>query len=121
MADLGSVPRNVPETGVSPQIRSLANLIMAKKAAGQGKRFVLMLGAGASMDSGVRATPKLMQDLVDTYGADITGPPPLDLDERFARLWRRSTPDERGLFLKPELTRQPSLGYEKLALLIKEG
>jgi hypothetical protein len=118
IAPMPSVPPTSPwSPAVSPQIHSLANLVKSKATRG-GKKFVLLLGAGASLSSGVAPTWRLMQQLVDQYGADIPAGP---LERRFDALWRRSPSDHRRMFLEPYLNCQPSAGYEKLALLIQQG
>ncbi len=109
-------PKPPPPPQVGPQNRRRANQIK-RKAAGGGKKFVLLLGAGSSISSGVTPTQRLMQELVDKYGTDKDG----TLEERFDSLWRSSTPESRRLFLEPYLHRQPSIGYEKLAVLIQHG
>lgn len=101
---------------VNPKIATLASLMQAKKKA--GKPFVVMLGAGASISSGVTATDKLMQEIVDLYGRDIRG---TDLRDRFDELWTRSTEENRRIFLKGYLDRQPSPGYAHLVDLMNQG
>lgn len=113
----GAAPPKPPPRAVSPQIRSLANLIRLKETGG-GRKFVLLLGAGASISSGVTPTQRIMQELVDRHGAHLTGD---SLDERFDNLWRSASPESRRLFLEPYLTHQPSPGYQQLANLIQQG
>jgi SIR2-like domain len=100
----------------SPQLRSLAALIKTKREA--GTKFVMMLGAGASISSGVLPTQQLMEQLVEKYAPDLAKG---SVEERFDSLWQRSSPDDRRLFLEPYLRREPSNGYEQLALAIQAG
>jgi hypothetical protein len=102
---------------VNPKIRSLANLMKVRKAAGE--KFVLMLGAGASMSSGVVSTPKLMQGLLDEFGQDID--PSQAIEDRFDKLWKRTSDRDRRILLQPYLEKTPSVGYQKLAALIAAG
>jgi hypothetical protein len=85
----------------------------------QGEKFVLMLGAGASMSSGVQSTPKIMQELLDEFGQDLD--PNDRLEDRFDALWKRTSDRDRGILLQPYLEHTPSAGYEKLAALIDAG
>jgi hypothetical protein len=101
---------------LSPQIHSLAALIKTKREA--GTKFVLMLGAGASISSGVAPTQQLMEELVEKFAQGLDKG---SVEQRFDALWQRSTPDDRRLFLEPYLRREPSSGYEKLALAIQAG
>src|SRR5260370_5034948 len=101
---------------MSAQVSNLANIMRLKQRAGQ--RFVLMLGAGASISSGVPPTTVMMQQLLDLYGKETPG---RTVKDRFDELWRRSPGGTRQLFLKDYLDRSPSVGYAKLAALIKAG
>src|SRR3954470_22616669 len=56
-------------SSVNPKVKNLANLMKLKKR--QGETFVLMLGAGASIGSGVVPTTKLMEDLLNEFGQDL--------------------------------------------------
>ena len=103
---------------MSAQISTLAQLMDLQRAGG-GSKFVLMLGAGASLSSGVKLTGTLMQELLDKYGSDIKQDG--DLADRFDVLWKRSTEEQRRLFLTPYLDHEPAKGYLKLARLIQEG
>lgn len=98
------------------RIRSLAHFIAVKK--NTDRKFVLMLGAGASLSSGVKTTATIVQELVQTYG---TGPAPGALEDRFDDLWRQAAPDDRRLMLKSYLDQTPSRGYQRLADLIQLG
>jgi hypothetical protein len=88
-----------------------------KKASGE--RYVLMLGAGASMSSGVKRTPDIMEELLAQYGQDLNGPD--RLEDRFDRLWKRTPDATRRAFLQPYLDHPPSPGYAKLAALVDAG
>jgi hypothetical protein len=85
----------------------------------QGEKFVLMLGAGASMSSGVVRTPQLMEELLRDFGSDLNGND--RLEDKFDKLWKRTSDRDRGAFLKPYLEHTPSVGYTKLAALIEAG
>lgn len=102
---------------MNPKIRALANLIRAKKEQ-TGKKCVLMLGAGASLSSGVKPTKDIMEGLLAQYGIDLTEG---TLRDRFDRLWARADADTRDLFLRSYLELRPSIGYMHLAKLIHEG
>src|SRR5438093_13588902 len=101
---------------MSAQVSNLANLMRLKQGAGQ--KFVLMLGAGASISSGIPPTNVMMQELLDLYGKETPGK---SVKDRFSALWRRSHPTTSDLFLKGYLERTPSVGYAKLANLIRAG
>jgi hypothetical protein len=101
---------------MNPKTGSLANLMQAKREAGH--KFTVMLGAGASLSSGVKLTVTLMQELLQRYGQDI---PLDDIGDRFDELWRRTPEETRGVYLKPYLTQRPSPGYQRLAEIIKAG
>lgn len=98
------------------KIAALASLMQAKKKV--GKPFTVLLGAGASISSGVIPTDKMTREIVDKYGPDIAGS---DFHNRFDKLWSRSSEENRGIFLKPYLDRQPSLGYGHLIELMRQG
>jgi hypothetical protein len=102
---------------VNPKVKNLANLMRLKKR--QGDKFVLMLGAGASMSSGVKSTPKLMEELLQQYGSDLNGSD--RLEDRFDKLWKRTSDRDRRALLEPYLDHEPSVGYGKLAALIEAG
>jgi hypothetical protein len=101
----------------NPQVKNLANLMRMKKQAGE--TFVLLLGAGASMSSGVVRTQQLMEELLQKFGQDLSGTD--RLEDRFDALWRRTSDANRRAFLQPYLDRTPSSGYSKLAALIGAG
>jgi hypothetical protein len=95
-------------------IQTLANIVDLKKT---DRKCVLMLGAGASLSSGVKPTGTIMEELVAKYYGD--GPDPVR--DRFDELWRRSSNETRRQFLEPYLTKGPSVGYAALAELLKAG
>lgn len=99
------------------RVNTLAQLMKLKRA--NGSKFVLMLGAGASLSSGIKPTAGIMQELLDKYGQDL--PAEGDVSDRFDPFWARSTEEQRRLFLTPYLDRQPSAGYLKLAEAVREG
>ena len=95
------------------RIRNLAQFMKDKKAAGE--KLVLMLGAGASISSGVKPTQTIMEELVEKNAKGTEG----SLDDRFNELWRGSTDAHRGLMLEPYLNQRPSPGYQQLASLVQ--
>lgn len=98
------------------RVKSLANLIKSKMK--QGRKYVLMLGAGASYSSGIPPTGKMIAGLVRDFGQQYEG----TLDEKFDGLWREASVDERVVMLEPYLKdKTPSIGYHKLAELVKNG
>jgi hypothetical protein len=101
---------------MNPKIRDIANLIRAKKE--QNQKCVVLLGAGASMSSGVIATNTIMEGLLAQYGQDLKDG---SLRDRFDRLWSRSDENTREMFLRPYLDLKPSSGYARLAKLLDEG
>jgi hypothetical protein len=103
-------------TGINPKILSLANQV--KAASESGPRFVLMLGAGASLASGVKPTRQIMTELLEEFGPDIEG---TDLGERFNKLWGRLSKQQRNDYLGRYLNVDASPGYVQLATLIREG
>lgn len=99
------------------RVKSLASLMRMKKEQGQPS-FVLMLGAGASISSGVPSASTIMKELVSKY--DDSAMNGAGVEQRFDRLWTRSPDHIRAGFLEPYLKkREPSIGYRKLAELIK--
>lgn len=101
---------------MTPQVKNLANLMRVKRREGE-KKFVLMLGAGASIGSGVKPTSVIMEELLDQHGQGIQG---ASLEARFDQLWKRMSDEDRGAVLRPYLKMQPSPGYGLLAQLIEE-
>ena len=98
---------------MNAQIEDLANVVRTKRDAGQ--KFVIMLGAGAAMSSGVVKTPQIMEELLAKYGQRIAG---ANLRSRFDQLWEETPDGDREVFLKPYLAHDPSPGYTQLAKLI---
>jgi hypothetical protein len=99
------------------QVRNLAEMVKLRKQAGSGSSCIVMLGAGASLGSGVPSTPTIMRELVERFDQGSAG----DLGDRFDALWRRSSPEDRRLFLSSYLDKSPSPGYQKLALAAQAG
>jgi len=97
------------------QIDDLANLMKVLRE--NGRRFVLMLGAGASMDSNVPDTRTMMKEVVDRFGSHIQG---RDVEERFDVLMQGPV-DNRRMYLESYLEKTPSEGYRLLAELIRDG
>ncbi len=92
----------------------LANLIGALKH--EGRQFVLMLGAGASISSDVPDARKMMKAAVERYGSHIAG---ADFEEKFDKLMEAE--ENRRAILKPYLDKKPSKGYQRVAELIRDG
>jgi hypothetical protein len=82
-----------------------------------GTKYVLMLGAGASLSSDVPTTSQIMKELVEKYGMPSDD---AELDDRFDAFWAAATPDMRREYLAPYFDRSPSAGYAVLAELIEE-
>src|SRR6266849_3693164 len=97
-------------------IASLASLLRTKRAA--GRQTIVMLGAGASISSGVKPTEALIRELVENHGQNAKGE---NIPDRFDELWRNTPEGTRALYLEPYLKHEPSPGYGHLATLIKEG
>ena len=102
-----------------PRVKNLAAQMRMKKEQGEEK-FVLLLGAGASISSGVPPTSTIMAELLKQYDNENTGG---DTAQRFDQLWNRTPDTMRRGFLQPylKLPTPPSVGYEKLAELIRAG
>jgi hypothetical protein len=94
------------------RIRNLAQFIKDKNH--RGDKFVLMLGAGASLASRIKPTRTLMEEIVDKYLHSKEG----SLEDRFDRLWTQSTREDRQVMLEPYLSQTPSEGFHQLADLI---
>jgi len=101
------------------RVKNLASLMRMRKEQGDEK-LVLMLGAGASLSSGVPSTNTIMTELLAANDNDNTGG---DVAQRFDQLWKRTPDATRRGFLTPYLERgaTPSVGYQKLSELIKAG
>jgi hypothetical protein len=98
------------------RVATLAELMRLKRT--DGSKFVLLLGAGASLSSGIKTTATIIQELLEKHGRDI---PAGETAERFDALWARTTDEQRRLFLTPYLDREPSSGYLHLARAVQEG
>ena len=96
-------------------IADLSNLIKALQR--EDKRFVLMLGAGASISSGVPDARTMMKAVVEEYARGFPGK---DVEERFDQLMQ-GPEENRRTILKPYLDKKPSPGYRLLAKLIRDG
>jgi len=97
------------------EITDLANLIKALRA--ENKRFVLMLGAGASVSSDVPNARAMMKEAVERYATGASGG---SIEDRFDQLMNGPEANRRTI-LKPYLDKKPSLGYRFLAELIRDG
>lgn len=101
---------------MNPRVKTLANQMKALRD--KGESFVLMLGAGASMSSGIPATQKIITELLEKFGGHLQGSDPMD---RFDKLWTSATPDDRDTYLQPYLDKDPGEGFHLLAELMREG
>ena len=99
---------------MSAAIGSLANLIRTKRES--GKKFVVMLGAGASVDAGVPYMSQLIAGILKAYDQGGEG----DDYERFDRYWSKADKGTRDSILKKHLDARPSKGHKALARLIKD-
>jgi hypothetical protein len=99
------------------QVKKLANEMQATKEADE-KKFVLLLGAGASLSSGVPSTATIMTELLQRSGDNGQGG---DLQRRFDQLWKGTSDTARRTYLEPYLSKAPSPGYKMLADLIRAG
>ena len=97
------------------RVRSLAQFITLKQS--NGEKFVLMLGAGASISSGVKTTDAIIKELAETYGNGRHG----TVEDRFDHLWEAASAADRLQMLRPYLDCTPSGGYGRLADLIRRG
>ena len=97
------------------RVRSLAQFIKDKKK--RGEKFVLMLGAGASLSSGIKPTSAIMEELVKAHPASAPG----SVEDRFDALWASATKSARAAMIEPYLTAPPSEGFQRLAELIAFG
>ncbi len=95
------------------RVRSLAQFVRDKKTGGE--KFVLMLGAGASIGSGIKPTRAIMEELVGKYRRSQTG----TLEDQFDQLWAQSTRNDRRMMLDAYLNCAPSDGFRQLAELIQ--
>jgi len=98
------------------RVKNLAQLMRDKKNAGD--KFALMLGAGASLSSGVPPTKNIMKEILARYAHDYHDG---SIEEQFGDLWRRSPANDRKLFLEQYLKCKPSGGYTRLAEITRMG
>ena len=106
----------MPRQEIRQRIKKIAENIHNKK--GDGQPCVLLLGAGASISSGVRSTREIVEDILNKHGSH---PQKGNLWDRFDTYWSRLPANEREQTMKPYLDKQPSSGYAHLAELIKMG
>lgn len=100
--------------------RRISDLAARMKLARDYKdRYVLLLGAGASMSSEVPPTPKIIAELLDEYGTMYEGAS--DKLEQFDQFWNETGDDTRHRYLKRYLDQKPSEGYKILADLAAQG
>lgn len=100
--------------------RRITDLAARMKLARENNdRYVLLLGAGASMSSEVPPTPTIISELLNKYGTMYLGNGG-QLDQ-FDQFWNQTESDLRHQYLQPYLDQKPSVGYEKLAELVSRG
>jgi conflict system STAND superfamily ATPase/SIR2-like protein len=84
----------------------------------EGDKFVLMLGAGASITSGALPTRRIQEELLGQLGSNVDG---ASIEDRFSTMWGRLSDDFRRDKLQPYLNLNPSAGYAQLANLVSKG
>jgi hypothetical protein len=110
------MPAVAQAASIIDRVRGLAQFVSDKKKS--GRKFVLMLGAGASLSSGVKLTKTIMEDLVTKNPQEPAG---ASVEDAFDKLWREANPERRDDMLSPYLKCKPSSGYGLLAELIRDG
>jgi NAD-dependent SIR2 family protein deacetylase len=106
----------MPRQGIRQRIKQIADNIHKKKVAGQP--CVLLLGAGASISSGIPPTETIIEDILNKHDSY---PQKGTQSDRFDKYWSRLPANEREQTMKPYLDKQPSSGYVHLAELIRLG
>jgi NAD-dependent SIR2 family protein deacetylase len=101
---------------MNPIISNLVNQIRSAKDSGQ--KFALMLGAGASIQSGIKPTTQIMTELLARFGKGINGP---DLRQKFNQLWAQWDEKQKNEYLMDYLKATPSRGYAPLARCVQRG
>ena len=99
---------------MSNKIRELAALMKLKR---EEDKFVLMIGAGASLSSGIPPTGRFKKEILERSGSDLEG----DLDNLFDDLWENSNEVTQRQYLEDYLRKDPSQGYYDLASIIEQG
>ena len=93
-------------------IKRLAELLKTRKG-----KYILFLGAGASLSSGGKTTREIVKDVIERYELDSE-----NQWEAFCSFLRNIGGNERFSILSRYFNEmEPSFGYEKLAKLIENG
>jgi hypothetical protein len=104
------------------KIRSLANLMKSRKESGE-KPYILLLGSGASTESGAPSFQDIVERVVEDHGGE--GAASLSADEqleKFYELWQGFSEAERyNILNRPFRDLTPSEGYRYLAGLVNRG
>lgn len=110
------MPQDAPtQSEIRDRIKKIAGAIEYGK--NQEKPCVLLLGAGASISSGVPATAEIATDILNKLKWPIRG----ELWDEWERAWNQLDPDKRERLLQPYLEPSTiSLGYTWLAKLIRK-
>lgn len=102
-------------------IQALANLMRSKMETGSAPH-ILILGAGASLSSGCSSMWEIVQNITAKFsGEDVTRLSDDEKLELFYRLLDEREDDRYSLLFKHIEPVLPSLGYKRLAELIKWG
>jgi mannose-6-phosphate isomerase-like protein (cupin superfamily)/NAD-dependent SIR2 family protein deacetylase len=103
-----------------PSIKQIAADLISRRAAAQCGATVI-LGAGASVSSGIKAWPALAAAVCEEHDIDFTDNDPISAVADY--FGRNNVPyGQRYNILRPHITdMQPSIGYSHLAQLVKDG
>jgi hypothetical protein len=104
-------------------IKALANLLLARSGRPEESPFVLVLGAGASIRSGCPPMMEVVEQIIKKYGDDKTlSRSGEDQIEEFFSIMDGLGDLDLWLELDQLFTgARPSVGYERLAQLVKDG
>ena len=100
---------------MNAKIQNLAEFIRVNRTS--NKKFVVMLGAGASVGAKVPPMARLVKEVIDRYDHGGRGTD----HERFDRVWKAVDRETRGNILKEFLDKEPSKGHRSLSRLIEKG
>ena len=110
---VGEILRVVrPEMTITFLLRQLSELLKTRKG-----KYILFLGAGATVSSGSKTTREIVTDIIEKYKLDSHDP-----WNSFCTFLRRKSENERfDILSKYFEDMEPSVGYKILARLIEEG
>lgn len=100
---------------MSAAIDDLAQLILTKRKA--GSKFIIMLGAGASIAAGAPSMKTLATSVLTKYDQAGSGEP----ETRFSDYWDDLDPSTREDILDEFLDQSPTEGHRSLARLVEAG